>query len=117
MKLQLEEVYTQLRLVSRQIPVSWEIDVDDIFEPSEEPNDPLVLVEGSPRIGKTTFCLKLAHDWATGVISRYFPSFKLVFLLKCRDIIKDVVEDIFEQLLPEDLNEKTKKPLSISLRT
>jgi len=39
---------------------------------------------------------------------RNFPSFKLVFLLKCRDMKGDVVKDIFEQLLPEDLKENTK---------
>ena len=87
--------------------------MDEIFGSSEENNDPLVLVEGSPGIGKTTFCLKLAHDWANGEMSRSVPVFKLVFLLKCRDMagdkVKDVVEDIFEQLLPEDLKEKTKE--------
>ena len=89
--------------------------MDDIFGSSEEDNDPLVLVEGSPGIGKTTICLKLAHDWANGAMPRNFPSFKLVFLLKCRDmkgdIIEDIGEDIFEQLLPEDLKEKTKEAL------
>ena len=111
MKLQLTEVYTKLRVVSKGEAEGSEIDVDDIFGSSEEHNDPLVLVEGSPGIGKTTFCLKLAHDWANGAMPRNFPSFKLVFLLKCRDIIKDVVEEIFEQLLPEDRKEKTKEAL------
>ncbi|XP_074629292.1 NLR family CARD domain-containing protein 4-like isoform X2 [Acropora palmata] len=111
MKLQLKEVYTKLRVVSKGEAEGSEIDVDDIFGSSEEDNDPVVLVEGSPGIGKTTFCLKLAHDWANGAMPRNFPSFKLVFLLKCRDIIKDVVEEIFEQLLPEDRKEKTKEAL------
>ena len=111
MKLQLKEVYTKLRVVSKGEAEGSEIDVDDIFRSSEEHNDPLVLVEGSPGIGKTTFCLKLAHDWANGTMPRNFPSFKLVFLLKCRDIFKDVVEEIFEQLLPEDRKEKTKEAL------
>ena len=111
MKLQLKEVYTKLRVVSKGEAEDSEIDVDDIFGSSEEDNDPLVLVEGSPGIGKTTFCLKLAHDWANGAMPRNFPSFKLVFLLKCRDIITDVVEEIFEQLLPEDRKEKTKEAL------
>ena len=110
MKLQLQEVYTKLRLVSRGKAEGSEIDVDDIFESSKD--DPFVLVEGSPGIGKTTFCLKLAHDWANDAMPRNFPSFKLVFLLKCRDIIKDVVEEIFEQLLPEDRKEKTKEALN-----
>ena len=112
MKLQLKEVYQKLRVVSKGKAEGSEIDVDDIFGSSEEDNDPLVLVEGSPRIGKTTFCLKLAHDWANGAMPRNFPSFKLVFLLKCRDIFKDVVEEIFEQLLPEDLEEKIKEALA-----
>ena len=107
MKLHVKEVYTRLRVVSRKAG-SAEIDVDDIFGSSEEDNDPLVLVEGNPGIGKTTFCLKLAYDWANGTMPRNFPSFKLVFLLKCRDMKGDVVKDIFEQLLPEDLKENTK---------
>ena len=111
MKLQLKEVYTRLRVVSRRKAGSSEIYVDDIFGSSEEDNDPLVLAEGSPGIGKTTFCLKLAHDWANGVMSRNFPIFKLVFLLKCRDMKGDIVEDIFEQLLPEDLQKKNKEAL------
>ena len=115
MKLQLAEVYTRLRVVYRRKAGTSEIDVDDIFRSSEEDYDPLVLVEGSPGIGKTTFCLKLAHDWANGAMPGNFPIFKLVFLLKCRDmegdIVEDVVEEIFEQLLPEDLEEKTKEAL------
>ena len=113
MKLQLAEVYTRLRVVSRWNAGTLEIDVDDIFRPSEEDYDPLVLIEGSPGIGKTTFCLKLAHEWANGALPRNFPIFKFVLLLKCRDmegeIFEDVLEDIFEQLLPEDLKEKTKE--------
>ena len=112
MKLQLKEVYTKLILVSKGKGERSEIDVDDIFGSSEENKVRLVLVEGSPGIGKTIFCLKLAHDWANGAMPHNFPSFKLVFLLKCRDIIKDVEEEIFEQLLPEDLEEKIKKALS-----
>ena len=110
-KLQLEKVYTRLRVVSRRKAGRSEIGVDDIFGSSEKDNDSLVLVEGSPGIGKSTFCLKLAHDWANGERSRNFPIFKLVFLLKCRDMKGDIVEDIFEQLLPEDLKEKTKEVL------
>ena len=114
-KLQLEKVYTRLRVVSRRKAGSSEISVDDIFWSSEKDNDSLVLVEGSPGMGKTTFCLKLAHDWANGAMPCNFPSFKLVFLLKCRDMkgdkIDDILEDVFEQLLPEDLNEKTKEVL------
>ena len=111
MKLRLKDVYTKLRVVSKREAEGSEIDVDDIFGSSEEDNDPLVLVEGSPGIGKTTFSLKLAHDWANDKMPPNFPSFKLVFLLKCRDMKGDIVEDIFEQLLPEDLKEENKEAL------
>ena len=90
--------------------------MDGIFGSSEEDNDPLVLVEGSPGIGKTTFCLKLAHDWANGETCRSAPVFKLVFLLKCKDMKGDILEDIVEQLLPEDLKEKTLEALVIFLK-
>ena len=109
MKLQLEEVYTPLRFVSTRRARSSEIDVDAILR--EKDTGQLVHVEGSPGIGKTTYCLKLAHDWANGLMPRNFPSFKLVFLLKCRDMKGDIVEDIFEQLLPEELKKKTKEAL------
>ena len=77
MKLQLKDVYTRLRIVSRRKAERLEINVDEIFGSSEEDNDPLFFVEGSPGIGKTTFCLKLAHDWANRALPRNFPIFKL----------------------------------------
>ena len=121
MKLQLREVYTKLRVLSKREAEGSEIDVDDIFGSSEEDDDPLVLVEASPGIGKTTFCLKLAHDWANGEMPGNFASFKLVFLLKCRDIIKDWAKKKWKKFLssfyPKFATKKPKKPLTISLRT
>ena len=62
-----------------------------------------MLVEGSPVVGKTTFCLKIAHDWANKATSKVdsFPQFEVVLLLKCRDIHGDIIEAIDTQLLPE----------------
>ena len=48
---------------------------------------------------------------ANGELSGNWPVFKLVFLLKCRDMKEDIVEDIFEQLLSEDRKEKNKEAL------
>ena len=112
MKLPIEDVYTRLKIVSRRITDFQlgrdEVDMYDIFV---APDDVTVLVEGSPGIGKTTFCLKIAYDWANGKIpkERSFPEFEIVLLLKCRDIDGDVLEAINEQLLPED--EKLRKEL------
>ncbi|XP_022802499.1 uncharacterized protein LOC111340006 [Stylophora pistillata] len=76
----------------------------DVFK-SE--GDVIVLVEGSPGIGKTTFCLKIAYDWAHDPIPKEFnfPQFEIVLLLKCRDIVGDLFEAITEQLLPKDTYE------------
>ena len=69
----------------------------------------MVLLEGSPRIGKTFFCLKLAQDWATGAMPSTFPIFELVLLLKCKDIEGHIMDAISEQLLPSNLEDKTRE--------
>ena len=70
----------------------------------------LVLLEGSPGIGKTTFCLKVANDWARQAIPKKydFPVFKLMLLLKCRDMVGDITPAIDDQLLPSDMRENEK---------
>ena len=76
------------------------MNVSEIFKNGD---DTIVLVEGSPGMGKTTFCLKIAHDWANKATSKddTFPQFEVVLLLKCRDIRGDIIEAIDTQLLPE----------------
>ena len=72
----------------------------------------MTIVEGSPGIGKTTFCLKLAYDWANQSSSAAsFPEFELVLLLKCRDIDGDLTEAITEQLFPKDLSKDAREEL------
>ena len=116
-ELPLDDVYTRLKIVSRRKADfrvdDNEVNVFDIFTALDKGEDVMTLVEGSPGIGKTTFCLKLAYDWAHGKIpvECSFPKFELMLLLKCRDIHKDIMETISEQLLPEDMEEKTKERL------
>ena len=116
-ELPLEDVYTRLKIVSRRKADfrvdDNEVNVFDIFTALDKGEDVMTLVEGSPGIGKTTFCLKLAYDWAHGKIPAEcsFPKFEIVLLLKCRDIHEDIMETISEQLLPEDMEEKTKERL------
>ena len=109
-QLPIEQVYTRLKIVSRgklaiQIKDD-EVSVFDIFKVPDGGEDVMTIVEGSPGIGKTTFCLKLAYDWADGNIPSEcsFPKFEFVFLLKCRDIDGDIMEAIREQLLPRDVD-------------
>ena len=114
-QLELEKVYTRLKIISRpkaDDPSSGkEVNVYNIFGEYEKGEDVLALAEGSPGIGKTTLCLKLAYDWADESVTTpiAFSKFKLVLLLKCRDIDGDIMEAISEQLLPEDINEEKRK--------
>ena len=84
------------------------MNVFDIFKVPGTGEDVMTIVEGSPGIGKTTFCLKLAYDWAHGNIP-----FEFVFLLKCRDIDGDIMEAISEQLLPRDMEKSVEKLLHL----
>ena len=90
-----------------------EVNVFEIFKTLEKGEDVMTLVEGSPGIGKTTFCLKLACDWARGKIPTEctFPKFEFVLLLKCRDIDGNIMDTIREQLLPRDINKETVEKL------
>ena len=60
-----------------------------------------MLVEGSPVVGKTTFCLKIAHDWANKATLKVesFPQFEVILLLKCRDIHGDIIDAIRKELI------------------
>ena len=92
-----------------------DVNVFDIFKVPDIGEDVMTIVEGSPGIGKTTFCLKLAYDWAHGNIPSEcsFPKFEFVFLLKCRDIDGDIMESISEQLLPRDMEKSVEKLLHL----
>ena len=116
-QLPIDEVYTRLQMKWRKKAylqlTKKEVHMYDIFKPAREGEKGarMVLVEGNPGIGKTTFCLKIASDWAKKLVpvEFHFPMFELLFLLKCCDIhedTKDIVQAIDEQLLNDDINNK-----------
>ena len=110
MPLPLEKVYTRLKIVSRQ--TGGNQGETDVFGMIKENKNGMTIVEGSPGIGKTTFCLKLAYDWANQSSSAAsFPEFELVLLLKCRDIDGDLTEAITEQLFPKDMSKDAREEL------
>ena len=115
LKLPIEQFFTRLKILSRrktdfQLENS-EVAMYDIFNTLRKGVDNTVLVEGSPGIGKTTFCLKMAYDWASGKIPRAhsFPEFNFLLLLKCRDIDEDIRKAIREQLFPEGCEDVQKE--------
>ena len=85
----------------------------NIFKPHEECVHPrTVLIEGKPGIGKTTFCNKLAYDWAANKqvaenpSGSFFPNFQVVLLIKCREIESCLSEATEGQPLPRSEKEK-----------
>ena len=116
---QLSDIYTRLRMVSREKKARATaeqrvVETTEIFNPHEECKQPRkVLIEGMPGMGKTTYCNKVAYDWAINIKSEgdCFPEFEMVLLLKCRDveIESDLWGTIDDQLLPSEIQRKEKE--------
>ena len=68
-------------------------------------------------MGKTTYCHKIAFNWAKERKGgESFPDVLLVLLLKCRDINCDLWEAIDDQLLPRKVNEEDKEKFFMFIR-
>ena len=119
LQLKLSKVFTRLQIFSKEKERARLTDkvvrMRDAFMPHEECEEPkVVLIEGQPGMGKTTYCQKLAYDWSVEYISdeACFPQVKMLLLLKCRDMkTADIEEAINDQLLPLDADKKEKKKL------
>ena len=117
-----ENIYTRLKILSRSNETSQLtgqiVDMYEIFKQQEECENPkVVLIEGSPGMGKTTFCLKLSLDWSKGKTREPFPSFQLLLLLKCREMKTANIRDaIVEQLLPQEATDAEKEAFFQSIR-
>ena len=86
------------------------VEMSAIFQPHENcPNPKTVLIEGDPGMGKTTYCNKIAFDWATGKAGEDFLKFKLVLLLRCCDIDSNLSDAIVHQILPSDMQEQERE--------
>ena len=82
--------------------------MSEIFNQHEECEEPrVVLIEGKPGMGKTTYCKKVVFDWATGkhATGNCFTNFVIVLLIKCRDVQSGLWEAIEDQLLPREVGE------------
>ena len=82
--------------------------MSEIFNQHEECEEPrVVLIEGKPGMGKTTYCKKVVFDWATGkhATGNCFTNFVIVLLIKCRDVESGLWEAIEDQLLPREVGE------------
>ena len=82
--------------------------MSEIFNQHEECEEPrVVLIEGKPGMGKTTYCKKVVFDWASGkhANGNCFANFVIVLLIKCRDVQSGLWEAIEDQLLPREVGE------------
>ena len=86
------------------------VEMSAMFQPHENCSNPrAVLIEGDPGMGKTTYCNKLAFDWATGKAGKDFLKFKLVLLVRCCDINSNLQDAIAAQVLPSDIEEQERE--------
>jgi len=83
-----------------------------IFEARPDCRRPrTVLIEGDPGMGKTTYCQKLAYDWATKQEEwdPSFPGIEVLLLLKCHEMKSDIWDAIDDQVLPEEMDNEAKE--------
>ena len=127
LQLKLSNIFTRLKMVSRTKERSQLkdniVNMTEIFKSHPECHNPrVVLIEGNPGMGKTTYCQKLAYDWSVGEIppDASFPEVNILLLLKCRDMHMknaNIEEAIDDQLLPHDANKREKEDLFHFIRS
>ena len=114
---QLENIFTRLKIVpkekTRGTLTKGITNMTSIFTSHEDCQHPrVVLIEGEPGMGKTTYCKKLAYDWATKQDHKWdasFPRVEVLLLLRCRDIDSSIWEAIDDHILPEEVDPELKE--------
>ena len=109
-------MFTRLKIVgkekSRGVLTDEITNMTAIFKAHAECQSPrTVLIEGDPGMGKTTYCQKLAYDWATkkDEWDPSFPEIEVLLLLKCNEIQSNIWEAIDDQILPEEMEDQAKE--------
>ena len=107
-----DDIFTRLRVIYRKKTRGTATDrvvtMSEIFNQHEECEEPrVVLIEGKPGMGKTTYCKKVVFDWASGkhATGNCFANIVIVLLIKCRDVQSGLWEAIEDQLLPREVGE------------
>ena len=112
----LNDIFTRLKILGKE--KTQGVLTDDItnmtaiFKARAECQRPrTVLIEGDPGMGKTTYCQKLAYDWATkqNEWDPSFPEIEVLLLLKCHEIKSDIWKAIEDQILPEEMDTQAKE--------
>ena len=112
----INDIFTRLKILVKE--KTQGVLTDDItnmtaiFKPHAECQRPrTALIEGDPGMGKTTYCQKLAYDWATkqNKWDPSFPEIEVLLLLRCHKIKSDIWEAIDDQILPEEMDTQAKE--------
>ena len=117
LQMELSEIFTRLKIVGKKKErarlTKDIVKMTDVFSPHKQCEKPrVVLIEGLPGMGKTTYCQKLGYDWSVKDISleACFPKVDMLLRLTCRDMKTTNIEDaINDQLLPLDTDEKERE--------
>ena len=109
-------MFTRLKIIgkekSRGVLTDEITNMTAIFKAHAECQSPrTILIEGDPGMGKTTYCQKLAYDWATkkDEWDPSFPEIEVLLLLKCNEIQSNIWEAIDDQILPEEMEDQAKE--------
>ena len=113
----INEIFTRLKIVGKEktrgVLAEDTTNMTAIFKAHADCERPrTVLIEGDPGMGKTTYCQKLAYDWALTKQNEWDPSFpeiEVLLLIKCHEIKTDIWEAINDQILPEEMDDKAKE--------
>ena len=112
----LNDMFTRLKVVGKEktrgVLTDGINNMTAIFKAHAECQTPrTVLIEGDPGMGKTTYCQKLAYDWATkkDEWDPSFPEIEVLLLLKCNEIQSNIWEAIDDQILPEEMEDQAKE--------
>ena len=112
----LNEIFTRLKIVSKEktrgVLTDDITNMTAIFKAHVECQRPrTVLIEGDPGMGKSTYCQKLAYDWATKQkeLDPSFPDIDVLLLLKCHDVKSSIWEAIDDQILPAEIDDQAKE--------
>mgnify|MGYP002260022882 CR=1 FL=1 len=111
----IKDIFTRLRIVEKEktrgIVTSKAVtSMTSIFTPHDGCEQPvIVLIEGEPGMGKTTYCQKLVYDWASKQWDESFPRIDVLLLLRCREMKSNLWEAIEDQILPKTIEPEARK--------
>ena len=112
----LNEIFTRLKIVSKEktrgVLTDDITNITAIFKAHEECQRPrTVLIEGDPGMGKSTYCQKLAYDWATkqNEFDPSFPDIEVLLFLKCHEVKSSIWKAVDDQILPAEIDDQARE--------